>query len=183
MRERGFTAIELIMVLAIIAIIAMGATMSVFQLITVSRQNNDISTAVRHAQNTGHWISRDTLMAESVTTDTLNINHAFITLNWTNYSAPEDKHNEPPHVVYHKVYYILRSSANSLYRIERNHVGFDKDGNEIENESAYIADNINDIDYTWQTNNGTWILTIVTEAGKQNVTREYQVAPRVGATY
>ena len=67
--QRGFTLIELIVAIAITGLITGGITMSIFQVFDVNTRSSNHMLAVRQVQNAGHWISRDTLMAQNVDTD------------------------------------------------------------------------------------------------------------------
>lgn len=171
MKEKGFTLVELLAVTAIITIIALGATVSIFHIFRVSAQNNDISTAVRQAQNVGYWISHDALMAENIAaTSPPVIGAAVITMGWNQRETGNTC----------EVSYTWLSSGNSLYKIKRSYTVRDKEGNLLTNRTALIADNIDSLNYTQQAD-GTCRLTVVTRSGKQSVTREYQTFPRINA--
>lgn len=64
--QRGFTLIELLVAMAISGLIVSGLTMSILQVFDSSARNSSGMTVVRQVQNAGHWISRDTLMAQAV---------------------------------------------------------------------------------------------------------------------
>jgi len=65
--QAGYTLIELLAVLAISSIIALGATMANGQLITQTVRNNDFTTANRHVLNAVQWMSRDAQMSQNIT--------------------------------------------------------------------------------------------------------------------
>jgi len=64
--QQGFTLIELIVAIAITALIIGVIVMSIFQVFTVNALSSNHMKAVRQVQNAGYWISRDTLMAQDV---------------------------------------------------------------------------------------------------------------------
>ena len=64
--QKGFTLIELIVVLAITGLIGLGATTAIVQVLSQSSKNNNYTTASRHTMNAIHWISRDAQMAQDV---------------------------------------------------------------------------------------------------------------------
>jgi len=66
--ERGFTLIELSVVIAIVALIVIAANMSIFQVVKGTERSNDQLTAIRQVQNAGYWISHDTQMSQSIFT-------------------------------------------------------------------------------------------------------------------
>jgi len=66
-KEKGFTLIELIAVVAITSLIGLGAATATFQMIAQSSKNGDHTTASQQAMSAIHWISRDAQMCQEVT--------------------------------------------------------------------------------------------------------------------
>jgi len=64
--QRGFTLIETIAAIAIMALIGIGVATATVQVCTQGTKNNDYTTASRHTMNAIHWISRDAMMAQTV---------------------------------------------------------------------------------------------------------------------
>ena len=64
--QNGFTLIEVIVSLAIIGAICVGAAVANAQIITQTSRNNDFTTASRQALNAVHWISRDAQMSHTI---------------------------------------------------------------------------------------------------------------------
>jgi prepilin-type N-terminal cleavage/methylation domain-containing protein len=87
--QAGFTLIEIIAVLAISSIIALGATMANGQLITQTVRNNAFTTANRNVLNAIQWMSRDAQMSQYVTGYYINSDNtgfpvdANLHLSWT----------------------------------------------------------------------------------------------------
>ena len=65
--QRGFTVIELLVAIAISGLITSGLTLTIFQVFSGNARNSSEMIVIRQVQNAGHWISRDTLMAQVVT--------------------------------------------------------------------------------------------------------------------
>jgi len=65
--QRGFTVIELLVAIAISGLITSGLTLTIFQVFGGNARNSSEMIVIRQVQNAGHWISRDTLMAQVVT--------------------------------------------------------------------------------------------------------------------
>lgn len=168
--EKGFTLIEVLVVVFIMALIAGAATMTISQVLGITKNSNDRTTAIRQVQNAGYWISRDSLMAQTVTTDddpgTLELE--FITLSWT---AWEDND-------VHKIVYTFEDMPTGLKKLKRQHLVYDINGLEIGNDMMYIAKNIID-SASFSVEDGVWILSIGARSGTKTENREYEIIPRV----
>ena len=97
--EKGFTLSELLVSVAITSLVAAASLMVIHQTILGNELNNDYMTSVGQAANAGHWIGRDTQMAQSVTTDNLTPPD-FLLLSWTEW----DDLGDPVH---HSVKYYF----------------------------------------------------------------------------
>ncbi len=64
--QAGYTLIELMAAMVITGLIGLGATISIFQVLTQTSKNSDYTTASRNAMNAIHWISRDAMMAQTM---------------------------------------------------------------------------------------------------------------------
>ena len=129
-QELGFTIIELIISISIMAIASLAAGMAIYQVFGGTEGNNNRMTALHQVQNAGYWISRDTQMAISVnTTDTLTFPY-FLHLGWTEW----DDAGIP---IYHLINYTLENGSNNLYSLKRTHSIIDGS-----TEQAMIADYI-----------------------------------------
>ncbi len=65
-RTAGFTLLELVVVTAIVALIANGVLISVFNVLRNSESNENKISAVTAVQNAGYWISMDARKAQEV---------------------------------------------------------------------------------------------------------------------
>jgi prepilin-type N-terminal cleavage/methylation domain-containing protein len=77
-RDMGFTLIELVMAMAIGAIISVAVVASIAQALNGSSRSSNHMVAVRQVQNAGYWVSRDAAMAQTTATDP-----DFLILSWT----------------------------------------------------------------------------------------------------
>jgi len=107
--QRGFSIVEMIIVLAILGIVMGAATMTTVQVISGSSSSSSHMTAVRHVQNAGYWVSRDAQMAQSVAT-TLDSDGFPLTLTWT------DRYGNDRQVVY-----SLVDMPGGLANLQRQH--------------------------------------------------------------
>jgi len=96
--QKGFTLIEVIVVLAITGLIGAGASMATVQVVNQGGRNSDYTIASRHTLNAIQWISRDTQMAQTIEPD--GSSGFPLTLSWVEwdnsahqivYSIEEDK--------------------------------------------------------------------------------------------
>lgn len=165
--EKGFTWIEVVVATLLIALISLGGSITVGQVLKVSRQNNNWSTAVRQTQNAGYWISKDLLTAESIFPFAFQDNVIFLVLYWKDWETGERK----------KISYKCLASADSLHEIERKYEVFDSTGSPTGiTRTNLIAENIQEI--TLVEINGLWQISVTGSSGLKSVSREYQVQPR-----
>jgi len=163
--EEGFTLIEIVMVIAIIALIAGAATMVTFQLVRGTERSNDHMTAVNQVQNAGYWISRDTQMAKIVTATDLTPPD-FLILFWG-----EEESDKP------QVTYTLEvMPGTELKKLQRR-----LSINGEPESTTFVAQYI-DPDKTSCNFNGNKLTLTVTAAGgsgsPKSETRVYEVTPR-----
>ena len=64
--QRGFTIVEMMVTLALTAVISLGASMASAQVLNQTSHNANYVTASRQAMNAISWISRDAQMAQVV---------------------------------------------------------------------------------------------------------------------
>ncbi len=169
MREKGFALVELLVAIGIVALVAGGGSAATFQITRVSRQNNDVTTAIRQAQNVGYALSNDALAAMEITVSPKNDGASFITMFWTDWETGE----------LHETEYVWLSSSNSLHRIERESAVHALDGGQS-TSTTLIADNIEDVDCNLQAD-GTWEIIVTARSGNKSATRRYQILPRISA--
>ena len=168
--EKGFTLIEALVATAIIALIALGAGMTTAQIIEGSQRSSDWTTAVRQAQNAGHWISEDVLIAQAITIvdDPETGDVEFITVNWKDWETGDT----------HDIRYVWLDSADSLKGLKRQQLTYDKEGVEIGNTTTLLADNILTAALSLQ--DGVWRLSVETRSRDRSVATEYEIAQRLG---
>ncbi|UCD53825.1 MAG: prepilin-type N-terminal cleavage/methylation domain-containing protein [Dehalococcoidia bacterium] len=176
--ERGFTLVELLVVIAIMSLITLGATMTTFQIINVTRQSNDHVAAVRQVQNAGYWVSRDAQMAENVVVDDDPETAEFLILTWTEWGYDEDSY-------YHEATYSFQDLSGGIGKLERQYVVYDDDLDELESKTNLIAEyiyyNLTDPDDTTKAdyeNPPVLTVQITASLGEASETKEYQVEHR-----
>jgi len=84
-KEKGFTLIEVLVVLAILGAITGVMSMTITMIMRISPQSNDRAIVLRQVQNAGHWISRDVLMAQTVTPEP--VSGTLLSLEWDDWEG------------------------------------------------------------------------------------------------
>lgn len=85
-RQSGLSLVELIIALAIVALVSAVVVTSVYQLLVATRQSNDQQYAVSQLRQAEHWMSRDILMAQSLTVDASPTGFP-VSMSWTQISG------------------------------------------------------------------------------------------------
>ncbi len=160
----GMTLIELVIALAITALIASGITAAIAQVFNMNARSSNHMIAVRQVQNAGYWLTRDTVMASSGDITLLDINPAQpqLFLNWR--SDPN---------TWHQTVYTYDSTTGILWR--------STDGN----ENTRIAEHLTTMTITPTIDNGITNLLnfdIVANVTARNINgheeRHYEASPR-----
>jgi len=166
--QKGFTLIELIVVIAITGLIISAITVTIFQLFNISARSDSHMLAVRQVQNAGYWINHDTQTAQSVETDGGATGFP-LDVTWTEWEGDKQR-----------VVYSLVDD-----KLQREHyTNYDPVTNPDPDSTIFVAEYIN-TDST-KTNcvftNGVLTLTVTAAAGDwpqvESETRVYEVIPR-----
>ena len=168
--EMGFTLIEIAAAIAIIAVITLGAGMTTAQIINVSQRSIDLTTAVRQSQNVGYWVSRDSLMAQTIT-----IGDDPVTADDVEFIIIYQKDWETGDA--HEIRYVWFDSADSLKKLKRKQLTRDKDGVEITSKTTLVADHIYSANLSWQ--DGVWGLSVEARSDEVSATKEYEINQRL----
>jgi len=164
--ERGFTLVELLIVLAITGLVTSGITMTVFQVFTINTRTTNRMAAVRQVENAGFWVSHDAQMAMSVSTES-----EFLTLTWIEWETSNN----------HTVIYSLEDMSAGLKKLQREHnIYIDS---ELDSTTTTIVAEYIDLALTnaaWDEEDRVLTFTVTATVGGQSETREYEVMPRPG---
>jgi len=169
--EKGFTYIELVLAIAIMGLVSTAASAAIFQIFGGTERNNDHITAVGQVHNAGYWISRDSQMAQSVTTDNLTLPD-FLILSWTEWDAAGDP-------VYHSTRYFFEDLTDGIGKLKRSHWS-SAGANEQTLIAKYIYYDPNDVDDTSKASYQNPVLTVQLTALFEEIleTREYKIKHR-----
>lgn len=86
-KQSGFTAIEMLIGIAILGIIGVAIALSITQTFRGTTLSNDRMTAINNVRNAGDWITLDTRMATEVT-----ITDNCPTITWSDFESPDSQH-------------------------------------------------------------------------------------------
>lgn len=169
--QRGFTFIEVMLVIAITGVITGGITMTFFQVINGNIRTSNHMTAVRQVQSAGYWVSHDAQMAQEVEVGAAS---GFpFTLTWTDLDGYK----------HHFFYSLVDMPSNGLKNLRRNHSVTDPvTGQTTVTETGIIAQFIDPAAQTscvW--GGGALVFTVTATVQQQSETRIYRVIPRPGS--
>lgn len=169
--EKGFTQIEVVVAMVIMALVGITAGAATFQVFKGTRHNNDRVTAVHQVQNAGYRISQDAQMAQSATTANLTLPD-FLVLSWTEWDDTGDP-------TYHSVTYSFKDLTDGIGKLMRSH--WSSAG---ANKQTLVAKNIyynpDNPDGTSKASYQNQVLTVQLTALSKGIseTREYQIKHR-----
>lgn len=157
--QRGFTLIELMVAIAITALITGGIASAIFQVFNVNTLNSNQMFAIRQVQNAGYWISQDSQMGQTITPGAVD---GFpLDLSWTDWDG-----------VLHEVTYDITGDE-----LRRSHsIG---GGAPVE---TLVAQSISSISCEFVV--GKLTLTVTASVGGSkpvSETRTYEITPRPGS--
>ena len=162
--ERGFTLIEMLMVITLVGLMSLGITAAISQLLTINSRSSNHMIAVRQVQQAGKEVSKDALQAQIVTPGE---NSGFpLTLTWDEWGTNDT----------HEVIYTLGDMLSGELKI----LWREHKINEILDSTTNVAEYINPApENTYCNFNGDVLtFTVTATVGGQSETRVYEIEPR-----
>ena len=165
--QRGFTLVEVLVVVTITSLILGVISSIAVQLFVTSGDNSDRMTAFQQVQNAGLWFKRDAVKAQDVMLDDPQTPVSeFITLYWTDWD-----------VNLYRVAYTLEDAPGGLKELRRSY--FIPDGNDwLLQESTFVAKSIDPAKTSSSWDGKMLTMQIAAQVGNKDATRTYQVVPR-----
>ena len=165
----GFFLAELLVVLALAAMITLGASVVIVHTLRVSNQNNEWGIVVHETGTAAYWIGHDLAMADAIyEDDPTTPDNELLTLVWKDW-ATGDIYN---------VHYAVLEGAGSLNRIERRYYHH-QEFEDIDNtttitvaENIYLANMTRYSDHFWE-------LSIISRSGSHDLLNEYDLYSRL----
>ncbi len=171
--EKGYTLIELLIAITIMALATGAAGAAIFQVLRNTERNNDYMTVVRQVENAGYWISRDAQMAHSISADNLTLPD-FLVINWTEW-------DEAGNPTYHSANYTItiENLTDGVGTLKRSHWS-SAGASEQTLVAQYIYCDPGDADNTTKVSYQSPVLTVrLTALFEETIeTKEYKIKPR-----
>ena len=172
--QRGFSLLELLIVIALTGLVTAAITMTVFQVFNMNTRTANRMAAVSQVQHAGKLVSEDILEAQGV--NSTESSGFPLTLTRT----------DPENGDYHTVVYNLVNMPSGEYqRLERKLTITPLAGEPTTTVSIvaeYIDDTIDPITAEPRTNcdwaGGVLTFTVTATVGEESETRVYEVSPR-----
>jgi prepilin-type N-terminal cleavage/methylation domain-containing protein len=159
--QRGFSLVELVIVVALAGLVCTVIAATAFQVFTFNTRMYNQMTAIRQVQQAGFWVSPDVMMAKTVVID--GSPGVLLRLSW----------EEGGTGVTHNVTYTLVDMSGGLKMLQREHYI----GTSL-NSTTTVAQYITSASFVKY--GGAYNLTVTATVGGQTETRIYQVMPRPG---
>ncbi len=169
--QKGFTLIEVLVVVGILGAIMGVMAMTVMTIMIVSPKSNDQVIALRQVQNAGYWISRDAQRAQNIDDDVTAPN--FLILTWTEW----DFGANPVSATYHAVTYTLEDMPGGAKKLMRRH-----QDNEGTDEQILIAEYIY-YDPGGDPGNSTTVIDYQSPTLTVRITATFGEAEKVSSVY
>ena len=120
--QRGFTLVELMIALAVSAMLMVGSMQLLSHMVVTTAQNRAKTMAMLQVQYVGFWITEDVVQArpDGVTpTDPLNpaTLDSLLTIQWTQWNG-----------VQHRIVYSVEPEGDGTWTLYRNYLDVAKDG-------------------------------------------------------
>lgn len=156
-KQNGFTLIELVISLAIAAIVGIGITTSVIQTVTITTRSGNNMQAIQQLENAGYWVSHDVQMAQTVTTGP---SAGFpLILTWAD--ASQNTYNVTFTVTGGKIQRsLVKNNSAPLQALIA--------------QSINVTPSLTNCSYA----NGILIFNVTATCGTQNLSRTYQIEKR-----
>jgi prepilin-type N-terminal cleavage/methylation domain-containing protein len=177
--QRGFTLIELVIVIGLTGLIAGGLTLTIFQVFNMDARTRNDMTAVYQVRQAGKLVSQDILEARNV--EPGGTSGFPLTLTWTDYET------NYTHTV---VYTLVDMPSGEFKRLKREHyIQYDTE-DPVLDSTTIVAEYI-DLGQTsiypvqpcYFPNCGvfTYKFKVTATVGEQSEARVYEVKPRPGS--
>jgi prepilin-type N-terminal cleavage/methylation domain-containing protein len=163
--QKGFTILELVIVMLLTGIITAAITTTFFQVFNINTRTANHMIAVSQVQQAGKLVSEDMLEAQTVTVGgTMGFP---LSMNWTEGGMSGDSH---------EVIYTLEDMPSGEFkRLQREYKI-----NSVTESITAVAEYIDSDETSFELEGKVLIFTVTATVGEESETREYKVQPRPG---
>lgn len=167
--QRGFTLLEVMLVILVTGIISGSITMTFAQVVTGGARASNRVTVISQVQSAGYWFSHDAQLAQDVDVDDGPTGFPLV-LSWIGWDDME-----------HEVTYSLEEVAGGLMQLRQSHVI--DNGEPAENIVARYVESAEVSPRPYTGGALTFRVTVTVGVGspQQSETREYKIVPRPGS--
>jgi type II secretory pathway pseudopilin PulG len=187
--QRGITLLELLIAVGITGIVTGAITMSLLHVYAGSARSSNHMLAVKQVENAGYWISHDTQMAQSFTTDddAGTAETEVLNLNWTGWEY--NCGGTDTCISSYEVRYTFDTASNELWRQQKvTTKKYDSNGQLIETtvspatgwDTTVVADYMTPIPAVTIAGNKISV-TLTASIGDSEEVRTYEITPRPNA--
>jgi type II secretory pathway component PulJ len=159
------TFIELVIAMAITAVIVAGISAAIAQVFKMNSRNTSHMVTIRQVQSAGYWVSRDAQMARNISDTSHSPSLTVLALDWREWDG----------TAISVTYWLSGTTPNlALNRTYKT--------NNVIQSSSIISHNIassSDCSVIYPVN-GKLVFTITATIGNEHETRIYEVKPRPG---
>jgi prepilin-type N-terminal cleavage/methylation domain-containing protein len=166
--QKGFTLIEVLIAVAIFAVVAVAANAVIVQIVQSNRTSSHM-VALRQVQQAGYRVSLDALQAQNITNSTGSGGFP-LTLNWTTWEGGE----------FHTVVYNLVNPSGELYQLQRQAtVGTNSTTTTVVGQYIYLGtEPPSSTQCSWNATEKVLTLNITAMVGLETESRTYEIKPR-----
>jgi len=178
-KQRGFSLIEITVVVAISSFIVTGTVLSLHQMVIGGNDVREDMTSTQFVQNAGKWTRQDVLMSQTISSEDNpdTDENETMTLYWAGTSYKDAQDNDC--IDYYEVsYYLdgeeLRRKENVTTKVYNSSGGL---VDTIEDEGiTLVSDDITG--FTINSDNMTFVLSITSLVGNAETEKTYELFPR-----
>jgi len=161
--QRGFSLLELLLVIAITGIITAAITTTVFQVFAMNTRTANHMSAVSQVQQAGKLVSQDVLQAQGV-----DIVSEFLKLTWTDWATGDG----------HEIIYTWGDMPSGALKILWREHYINSSLDATTKVAEYIDTDPTKTSCDWA--DGVLTFTVTATLGEESETREYRIQPRSG---
>ena len=162
--QKGITLIELLVAIALAAVISTAATMAIHQVITIIPRNNNQNTAINQVRNANHWLNFDIQSATPGSINTTGPN--FLSLEQLEWESISGNWTTTTHTINYTL-----EGGSSLKVLRRYY-----DSATVTLIAQYI-DPAN-TNCSWNSAEKVLTVNITAQVGTRTETRTFEVKPR-----